>query len=257
MGNTVVLEAGVDGHAARRYYLMQLLEEAGLPPGVINFVPGAGLDDRRRGARPAPSSPASTSPARRRCSSGMWKHRRRRTSRATASYPRLVGETGGKDFIVAHPSADPDAVATAIVRGAFEYQGQKCSAASRVYVAVERCGRAMRERLVARIVDQIKVGDVADFRNFMGAVIDEQRRSRRSVDAIELAAQPSAEVVVGGDARRRRGLVRRADGGRDHRPGLRPDAARSSSVRWSRRTCTTRSGSTTRSSSSTAHRPTR
>ena len=88
------------------------------------------------------------------------------------NYPRIVGETGGKDFIVAHPSADVDAVATAIVRGSFEYQGQKCSAASRVYAAANL--GALRERL-AEEVGQIKMGDVADFENFMGAVIDAAR----------------------------------------------------------------------------------
>ena len=99
------------------------------------------------------------------------------------NYPRIVGETGGKDFIVAHPSADVEALATAIVRGSFEYQGQKCSAASRVY-APSNLWPALRERL-AEEVATIKVGDVADFGNFMGAVIDgssfktQSRRSRR------------------------------------------------------------------------------
>src|SRR5205814_4372485 len=88
------------------------------------------------------------------------------------SYQRIVGETGGKDFIVAHPSADVDAVATAIVRGSFEYQGQKCSAASRVF-APSNLWPEIRDRLAEQVA-QIKMGDVADFENFMGAVIDEK-----------------------------------------------------------------------------------
>src|SRR5207244_4998919 len=88
------------------------------------------------------------------------------------NYPRIVGETGGKDFIVAHPSADVDELATAIVRGSFEYQGQKCSAASRIY-APANLWPELRERLAAQ-VGELKMGDVADFENFMGAVIDER-----------------------------------------------------------------------------------
>src|SRR5438046_6217269 len=98
----------------------------------------------------------------------MWKRVAHNIDRYK-SYPRLVGETGGKDFILAHPSADPAALTTAIVRGAFEYQGQKCSAASRVYVPSNLWGR-VRDQLVAE-VDAIRMGDVADFSNFMGAVI--------------------------------------------------------------------------------------
>ena len=108
------------------------------------------------------------------------------------SYPRIVGETGGKDFIVAHPSADADALATAIVRGSFEYQGQKCSAASRVYVAASRSGREMRERLADQVAE-LKVGDVDDFGNFMGAVIDAARvrdAARRRLDEARANATP-------------------------------------------------------------------
>jgi 1-pyrroline-5-carboxylate dehydrogenase len=112
------------------------------------------------------------------------------------NYPRIVGETGGKDFIVAHPSADLDAVAAAIVRGSFEYQGQKCSAASRVY-APSNLWPALRERLVEEVAT-IKVGDVADFGNFMGAVIDGSSFATQR-DAIEEAKTHEAtEVVVGG-----------------------------------------------------------
>src|SRR5205823_2599289 len=111
------------------------------------------------------------------------------------NYPRIVGETGGKDFIVAHPSADVDAVATAIVRGSFEYQGQKCSAASRVF-APKSMWPALRDRLVEE-VGAIKVGDVADFSNFMGAVIDSSS-FRTQKEAIAEARGNGARVLVGG-----------------------------------------------------------
>ena len=112
------------------------------------------------------------------------------------NYPRIVGETGGKDFIVAHPSADVDALATAIVRGSFEYQGQKCSAASRVY-APANLWPELRERLAEQVA-QIKMGDVADFENFMGAVID-AKSLKTQKDAIEEArAHEQTEVLVGG-----------------------------------------------------------
>jgi 1-pyrroline-5-carboxylate dehydrogenase len=112
------------------------------------------------------------------------------------NYPRIVGETGGKDFIVAHPTADAEAVATAIVRGSFEYQGQKCSAASRLYIA-DNIWPEVRDRLVAD-VGSIRMGDVRDFENFMGAVID-GKALKTHRDAIELArSQGDAEILVGG-----------------------------------------------------------
>jgi len=115
------------------------------------------------------------------------------------SYPRLVGETGGKDFIVAHPSADVDAVATAIVRGSFEYQGQKCSAASRVF-APRNLWPELKERLVEQ-VGSLKMGDVTDFENFVGAVID-QSSFRTQKEAIEEArAHADTDVLVGGETR--------------------------------------------------------
>jgi 1-pyrroline-5-carboxylate dehydrogenase len=112
------------------------------------------------------------------------------------NYPRLVGETGGKDFIVAHPSADVDALAAAIVRGSFEYQGQKCSAASRVY-APSNIWPELRERL-AEEVASIKVGDVADFRNFMGAVIDGSSFETQREAIAEARSHRDTDVVVGG-----------------------------------------------------------
>jgi 1-pyrroline-5-carboxylate dehydrogenase len=176
------------------HYLLQLLEAAGLPPGVINMVAG----DPVMISGAALSSPdlaglhftGSTA-----VFNAMWKTIG--ASMATyRSYPRIVGETGGKDFIVAHPSADRQALAVAIVRGAFEYQGQKCSAASRVYVA-KSIWPDVRDRAVA-MMQEIKVGDVCDFSNFMGAVID--RRAYERIGGYLADAQANATVVVGGTA---------------------------------------------------------
>jgi 1-pyrroline-5-carboxylate dehydrogenase len=110
------------------------------------------------------------------------------------SYPRIVGETGGKDFIVAHASADPQALAVAVVRGSFEYQGQKCSAVSRIYVP-RSIWNDVRDRVVAMMAE-IKVGDVQDFRNFMGAVID--KKAFDSISAYLAEAKKSASVLAGG-----------------------------------------------------------
>ena len=126
---------------------------------------------------------------------GMWKTVGENIG-TYRSYPRLVGETGGKDFIVAHPSADADAVATAILRGSFEYQGQKCSAASRAYLP-KSMWEDVRERL-ADEVPRIRVGDVADFENFMGAVID-SASFRTQAEAIDEARSAGAEIVAGGE----------------------------------------------------------
>ena len=128
----------------------------------------------------------------------MWETVGTNVAAAYRSYPRIVGETGGKDFILAHPSADAEAVATAVVRGSFEYQGQKCSAASRLYVP-SNLWPEVKERLVAD-VDTIKMGDPADFENFMGAVID--------ASAFKTHADAIAEARV----RRRRDRHRRLDG---------------------------------------------
>jgi 1-pyrroline-5-carboxylate dehydrogenase len=166
-GNTVVWKpastALLSGH-----YIMALLEEAGLPPGVINFVPGSGgevgdpvIDAPQLAGVHFTGSTATFQ--------HLWRGIGERIGRYT-QYPRIVGETGGKDFVVVHSSADLDAVATGLVRGAFEYQGQKCSAASRAYVPRD-LWPALRERLASHIAE-IRTGDVADFGNFMGAVID-------------------------------------------------------------------------------------
>jgi 1-pyrroline-5-carboxylate dehydrogenase len=195
MGNTVVFKPASTAIYAS-HFLMKLYEEAGLPPGVINMVMGSG----REIGDPVLAHPdlagihftGSTA-----VFQSMWKTVGDNIA-SYRSYPRIVGETGGKDFIFAHPSADAAAVATAIVRGSFEYQGQKCSAASRVYAPSNLWPR-IRERLEQE-VPEIPVGDVSDFRNFMGAVID-ANSYRTQVGAIEQAREaPEAEVVVGGDA---------------------------------------------------------
>jgi 1-pyrroline-5-carboxylate dehydrogenase len=193
MGNTVVWKpAGTAMLSA--YYIMRLLQEAGLPDGVINLVygPGKEIGDAAlaspdlAGVHFTGSTPVFQS---------MWK-----TIGANIAtyrgYPRIVGETGGKDFIVAHPSADVDAVATAIVRGSFEYQGQKCSAASRVY-APAKLWPELKERLVEQ-VRELKVGDVSDFSNFMGAVIDAASFKTQKEAIAEAQADAKSRVLVGG-----------------------------------------------------------
>jgi 1-pyrroline-5-carboxylate dehydrogenase len=192
MGNTVVWKpASTAAYSA--YWLMRLWEEAGLPPGVINLVYGDGAtvgnaalgSEHLAGVHFTGSTPVFQS---------MWKTIGDSIARYR-NYPRIVGETGGKDFIVAHPTADVDAVATAILRGSFEYQGQKCSAASRVY-APSSMWPELRERLVKEVAG-IRMGDVADFSNYMGAVIDAKAFAGHR-EAIEKARENKAEVVVGG-----------------------------------------------------------
>ena len=194
MGNTVVWKPSLtQAHSA--HYLMELFTEAGLPPGVINMVHGPGpeigeaaLDHPElAGIHFTGSTPTFD---------WMWRKLGENISNYRW-YPRMVGETGGKDFIVAHPSADVDALATAILRGSFEYQGQKCSAASRVYVA-----RSLWEPLRERLADEvpgIKMGDVSDFSNFMGAVIDDRAFSRHKDALSEAKASSELEIVAGGD----------------------------------------------------------
>ncbi len=192
MGNTVVWKpASTAAYSA--YFIMRLLQEAGLPDGVVNLVYGSGAEigDAALASPDLAGVHFTGSTA---VFQGMWKTIGARIA-DYRNYPRIVGETGGKDFIVAHPSADVDAVATAIIRGSFEYQGQKCSAASRVFVS-ENLWPGVRERLVEE-VGALPMGDVTDFRNFMGAVIDSSS-FKTQADAIEEAKQ-KASVVVGGD----------------------------------------------------------
>src|SRR4051812_48213417 len=193
MGNVVVWKpAGTAMLSA--YYLMRLFQEAGLPDGVINLVYGSGAtigdaalgSPHLAGIHFTGSTPVFNS---------MWRSVAQNMD-GYRNYPRIVGETGGKDFIVAHPSADVDALATAIVRGSFEYQGQKCSASSRVY-APSNLWPALRERLQEQVAS-IKMGDVADFRNFMGAVIDSSAFATQREAIEEAKTHAQSEVVVGG-----------------------------------------------------------
>ena len=196
MGNTVVWKPATTAMLSA-HYVMKLFEEAGLPPGVINLVYGPGAEiggaalasEHLAGIHFTGSTPVFQ---------GMWKTVGENIGKYR-NYPRIVGETGGKDFIVAHPSADVDAVAAAIVRGSFEYQGQKCSAASRVY-APSNLWPALRERLEEQ-VSTIKMGDVSDFGNFMGAVIDAKALGEHREAIEEARAADHAEIVVGGGVR--------------------------------------------------------
>jgi len=194
LGNTSVWKPASTS-VFSNWYVMQLLIEAGLPPGVINFVPGSGAqvgdpvvaDPRLAGVHFTGSTGTFQ---------GIWRKIGENIA-GYKQYPRLVGETGGKDFVFAHPSANLEGLVTALVRGAFEYQGQKCSAASRAYVP-KSLWPELKERLAAEI-GQIEMGDVKDFRNFMGAVIDQSSFDTLK-GAIERAkADPGCTLVAGGE----------------------------------------------------------
>ena len=193
LGNTVVWKPASTA-ALSAFHVMRLLQAAGLPDGVINLVFGSGAEigdaalasPELAGIHFTGSTPVFQ---------GMWKTVGDRIG-SYRNYPRLVGETGGKDFVLAHRSADVSALAAAVVRGAFEYQGQKCSAASRLYVP-SNIWPELRDRLAAD-VQTIPMGDVADFSNFMGAVIDASSFATQR-DAIEEAQASGAEIVAGGD----------------------------------------------------------
>jgi 1-pyrroline-5-carboxylate dehydrogenase len=195
MGNTVVWKPSLT-QAFSAHYLMELFTAAGLPDGVINMVHGAGPEI----GEPALAHPdlagihftGSTATF-----EWMWQQLGQNVS-GYRNFPRLVGETGGKDFILAHPSASVDALATAVIRGAFEYQGQKCSAASRIYVP-ENLWDGLRER-IGDEVPRIRMGDVTDFSNFMGAVIDERAFAKHKAALDEARSSEDLEVVAGGTA---------------------------------------------------------
>ena len=193
LGNTVVWKPASSALYSA-HFIMEVLEAAGLPPGVINLVPGAGAEV----GDPVLASPAlagihftgSTATFQ-----GMWETVGRNIRRYR-SYPRIVGETGGKDFVFAHASADVPSLVTALTRGAFEYQGQKCSAASRAFVPASLWAE-VRDRLL-RQVAEIRVGDPTDFTNFMGAVIDANAFSTIK-GYVDFARQsPDAEILAGG-----------------------------------------------------------
>jgi 1-pyrroline-5-carboxylate dehydrogenase len=194
MGNTVIWKPSPTQQLAASL-TMELLEEAGLPPGVINMLPGDGLEVSEVAlSHPDLAGIHFTG------STPTFQHLWRVVGENIGSYrayPRIVGETGGKDFVLAHPSADAEVVSTALIRGAFEFQGQKCSAASRAYVARSVWER-MRDSFLGE-VEAMKVGDVTDFSNFMGAVIDGRAFAKHKA-AIERAQDHSGlEVLVGGE----------------------------------------------------------
>jgi len=200
MGNTVVWKPASSA-VYSAHFIMDVLEEAGLPPGVINMVPGSGGDV----GDPALASPdlagihftGSTEVFK-----NMWSTVGENIG-GYRYYPRIVGETGGKDFVFAHPSADVPALVTALVRGAFEFQGQKCSAASRAFIPASLWPR-VQKRLLAE-VDRIKIGDPTDFTNFMGAVID--AAAYRTITGYIKHAKRSkdAKIIAGGGFSDRKG----------------------------------------------------
>ncbi len=193
LGNTVIWKPASTAMLSA-HYIMGLFREAGLPPGVINMVPGSGeLISGKVLAHPdlagvhfTGSTPVFHS---------IWKEVGANIGNYK-SYPRLVGETGGKDFIVAHPSCEESTLVTAMVRGAFEYQGQKCSAASRAYIA-ESVWAKIKDDLID-MTDSLTVGNVSDFRNFMGAVIDRPAYERITGYIDRASASTEAEIIAGG-----------------------------------------------------------
>src|SRR3954463_7010225 len=194
MGNVVVWKPSpTQTHAA--VLLLQLLEEAGLPKGVINLVTGDGievskvaLEHRDLAGIHFTGSTKTFQYLWKTVGTNIEKYR---------TYPRLVGETGGKDFVVAHPSADRAVLKTALTRGSFEYQGQKCSASSRAYIPASIWNDGFKEEFAAE-VDGITMGDVTDLSNFIGAVIDERAFAKNKAAIDRAAADPTVEVVAGG-----------------------------------------------------------
>ncbi|MGC4853127.1 L-glutamate gamma-semialdehyde dehydrogenase [Micromonospora sp. DT4] len=196
LGNTVIWKPGPTQQFAA-HFTMRLFEAAGLPPGVINMVTGRGeevsdvvlADPDLAGIHFTGSTKVFQQ---------LWKTVGDNIARYRG-YPRLVGETGGKDFVVAHTSADVDALHTALIRGAYEYQGQKCSAASRAYVPRSIWEGGLRDRLAAT-ADSLTYGDVADFGNFGGAVIDDKAFARHTAALDLIAGDDSCRVLAGGTA---------------------------------------------------------
>ena len=193
MGNTVIWKPSPTQQLAA-HLTMELLEEAGMPPGVINMLPGDGLDVSAvalkhpdlAGIHFTGSTPTFQH---------LWSTVGQNIE-SYRSYPRIVGETGGKDFVVAHQSADPDVLRVALLRGAFEFQGQKCSAASRAYVS-RSVWKQMRDPFLAE-VDAIPVGDVTDFSNFMGAVIDDRAFAKHKKAIARAKRSKSLDILAGG-----------------------------------------------------------
>ncbi len=194
MGNTVVWKPA-SSSVFSAHYIMEILKEAGMPDGVINLVPGSGgaIGDPVLASSELAGIHFTGSTA---VFQSMWKQIGNNIQ-GYGCYPRIVGETGGKDFVFAHPSADVDALVTALVRGAFEYQGQKCSAASRAYIP-RSLWKDVKQGLLEQVAT-IRMGDVTDFRTFMGAVID--KHAYTSIKAyIDRArkARGKAKIIAGG-----------------------------------------------------------
>ena len=193
MGNTTVWKPATTA-VLSNYYLMKILEEAGLPAGVVNFVPGPGslissvvMKHRDLGGIHFTGSNSTFNTLWRQVSDNLQIYK---------SFPRIVGETGGKDFIFAHTSADPLELATAIVRGAFEFQGQKCSAASRAYIP-----RSLWEETkinILRMLSEIRIGNVTDLNNFVNAVIDEPSFDKIMSYIEKARNSEDAEIIAGG-----------------------------------------------------------
>jgi 1-pyrroline-5-carboxylate dehydrogenase len=193
MGNTVIWKPSPTQQFAA-HLTMQLLEEAGMPPGVINMLPGDGIDvSKVLLNHPDLAGIHFTG------STATFQHLWQEVGAnltSYRSYPRIVGETGGKDFIVAHPSADVDVLRVAMIRGAFEYQGQKCSAASRAYVA-KSVWRKLEDQLVAD-TEGLSMGNVTDLSNFMGAVIDDRAFAKHKTAIARAKRSPKLQVLAGG-----------------------------------------------------------
>lgn len=200
MGNTTVWKPASTALLSN-YYLMKIFQEAGLPDGVINFVPGSGsligsiaLQHKDLGGVHFTGSNATFNSLWRKIGENLELYR---------SYPRIVGETGGKDFIFVHESADVQEVATAIIRGAFEYQGQKCSAASRAYIP-KSLWSDIKDRLIS-MAEDIKMGDVKDFSNFMNAVIDEASFDNIMRYIEKVKKSNDAKILTGGTGDKSKG----------------------------------------------------
>ena len=200
MGNTTVWKPATTSLLSN-YYLMKILEEAGLPAGVMNFIPGSGslissvvLNHKELTGIHFTGSNTTFNT--------LWKQVADNLS-TYRSYPKIVGETGGKDFIFAHRSANPQELATAIVRGAFEYQGQKCSAASRAYIPASLW--EITKQHILRMISEIKTGDVTDFKNFVNAVIDEESYDRIMSYINQVKTAPDAKIIAGGEGDKSKG----------------------------------------------------
>jgi 1-pyrroline-5-carboxylate dehydrogenase len=200
MGNTTVWKPATTSLLSN-YYLMKIFQEAGMPAGVINFVPGSGslissivLKHRDLAGIHFTGSNSTFN--------SLWKQVSDNLS-VYKSYPKLVGETGGKDFIFAHNSANTLELATAIVRGSFEYQGQKCSAASRAYIPESIWAETKQH--ILKMTSEIKVGDVCDFRNYVNAVIDDNAFEKIMEYINKAGSSDNAEIITGGKGDKSKG----------------------------------------------------